>query len=133
LANGTAPTFTVPAWCDAPVVYADALGVLRLNASDPDAARLAEHVNVAAALVDAWLDRPAEDPLPPVSDTEPMNPLARYGCTNVTIELYRRKDAPFGVLNAWSPDELVTRINTDPIRGSFHILLPLKGGWGVCG
>ena len=60
-----------------------------------------------------------------------MHPLVRTAMTNLTIELYRRKDAPFGVLNAWSPDEVAVRISSDPMRGIVHILLPLKKKFGI--
>ena len=123
------PPFVLPAWVDPDAVLADAMAVLRMSGSDPDVARLQTLVSTAAALVDAWLDR-GTSPLP---DAPPMHPLAQFGTTQVTVELYRRKDAPFGVLNAWSPDEVVTRISNDPIRGAFNVLLPLKGGFGVAG
>lgn len=118
-----------PAWVDTATVVSDVLAVLRLPPTDPDAARIEELVPTAAALMQAFLDRD-DDPLPAAP---PMHPLVRQAASQVTIELYRRKDAPFGVLNAWSPDEAATRISTDPLRGVFHVLLPLKLHYGVAG
>lgn len=126
------PSGVLPSWCDAAAVTADVLALLRLAPTDPDAGRVQACVVTAAVLVDAWLDR-GDNPLPAVGADTPMHPLARYGTTNVAAELYRRKDAPFGVLNAWSPDELQVRIAADPIRGSLYVLLPLKGNFGVAG
>ena len=121
------PVDTVPAWVDPDQVLTDVLAVLRKTPSDVDADRLEELIPTAAELARAYLDRDT-DPLPPAP---PMHPLVRTAMTNLTIELYRRKDAPFGVLNAWSPDEVAVRISSDPMRGIVHILLPLKKKFGI--
>lgn len=117
----------VPAWVDPTVVLADVLDVLRLPATDDDADRIEALIPSAARLVEDFIDR-GDNPLP---DAPPMHPLVRTAMANITIELYRRKDAPFGVLNGWSPDESVVRINTNPLRGMLHVLLPLKVQWGI--
>lgn len=118
----------VPAWVDPVVVLADVLDILRLPTGDDDVDRIDAIIPSAAALVNAKLDQIQAEELPPAP---PMHPLVRTAMANVTIELYRRKDAPFGVLNGWSPDEMAIRINTNPIRGVLHILLPLKQQWGI--
>jgi hypothetical protein len=121
------PVDTVPSWVDPAQVLADVLDVLRLPATDDDADRLEALIPTAALLVEAFIDR-GDSPLP---DAPPMHPLIRTAMTNVVIELYRRKDAPFGVLNAWSADEVTVRITTDPLRGVLKILLPLKRRFGI--
>jgi hypothetical protein len=121
------PVDTVPAWVDPDQVLVDVLDVLRKQATDADADRIEQLIPAAANLVQTYLDRD-DDPLP---DAPPMHPLVRTAMTNLTIELYRRKDAPFGVLNAWSPDEVAVRISSDPMRGMVHILLPLKQKFGI--
>jgi len=118
---------TVPAYIDPVQVLADVLDTLRKQAGDPDADRIEELIPTAASLVDNYLDR-AADPLPAAP---PMHPLVSTAMTNLTIELYRRKDAPFGVLNSWSPDDVALRISSDPLRGVSQILLPLKQRFGV--
>lgn len=121
--------FVVPDWIDTATVLADVLDILRLPGDDPDVNRISDlHIPTAAALVDGYLDRIAASPLPPAP---PMHPLVRAGMANATIEQYRRKDAPFGVLNAWSPDELAVRISSDAMAGARAILVNLKGGWGI--
>lgn len=120
------PVDTIPAWVDADQVLADVLDVLRLPSSDDDADRIETMIATAALLIEAFIDR--AEPLP---DAPPMHPLIRTAMTNCTIELYRRKDAPFGVLNAWSADEVAVRITTDPLRGVLKILFPLKQKFGV--
>lgn len=121
------PVDTIPDWIDADQVLTDVLDVLRLPATDDDVDRIEAQIPTAADLCANYLDRDA-DPLPPAP---PMHPLVRTAMTNATIELYRRKDAPFGVLNGWSPDEMAIRISTDPLRGVVKILLPLKQRFGV--
>ena len=121
------PVDTIPAWVDADQVLADVLDVLRKTATDADSDRIEALIPAAANLAQAYLDRDA-DPLPAAP---PMHPLVRTAMTNLTVELYRRKDAPFGVLNAWSPDDLALRVSSDPMRGVVGILLPLKTGFGV--
>jgi hypothetical protein len=50
----------------------------------------------------------------------------------VTVELYRRKDAPFGVLNSWSENDVgPVRIGTDPLKGVEHLLAPYAHRYGV--
>lgn len=114
-------------WCDDDRALADALKVLRLPATDVDSARLAMCVATACELITAALDRADDDPV--TGDPSALR-TAHY---MVAVELYRRKDAPFGVLNAWSPDEGQMRISNDPLRGVYHIILPYKRGWGVAG
>lgn len=121
------PVDTVPVWVDPDQVLIDVLDVLRKTSSDVDADRIEALIPTAADLVQAYLDRDA-DPLP---DAPPMHPLVRTAMTNLTVELFRRKDAPFGVLNAWSPDDIALRVSSDPLRGIVGILLPLKKGFGI--
>jgi len=117
----------VPVWVDADQVLADVLDVLRLPPTDDDSDRIAALIPAAAELIKTYLDRDTEE----LPAAPPMHPLIQTAMTNCTIELYRRKDAPFGVLNSWSPDEMVVRISTDPLRGVMKILLPLKLQFGV--
>ena len=123
----TSQLVSVPVWVDADQVLADVLDVLRLPPTDDDSDRIAALIPAAAGLIETYLDR-EDQPLDPAP---PMHPLIQTAMTNCTIELYRRKDAPFGVLNSWSSDEMVVRISTDPLRGVLKILLPLKLNFGV--
>jgi hypothetical protein len=50
---------------------------------------------------------------------------------HVTRELYERKDAPFGVLGAWSQDGEAMRIARDHLAGVEYLLMPYKLGWGL--
>lgn len=115
---------TPGAWCDDDRALSDALSILRLPASDLDKDRLAICVTEACELISNELDR-ADAPI----EGDPAT--LRMVHAELSVELYRRKDAPFGVLNAWSPDEIALRIPGDPLAGFRARLLPWKLDYGV--
>lgn len=118
---------TMPAWYDPVETVGDVLRTLRLDPADPDVTgAIVPCADAAAVLIDDYLDREAE-PLPPA----PPPPPIRRAVMMVAIELYRRKDAPFGVLNSWSIDDIPLRIGTDWIKGVENLLLPYKLAWGL--
>ncbi len=103
-----------------------ALQELRLTVTDLDADRVERKAQVALGLVHQRLQRPdlAVDGavLPdPVIDA----------AIAATVELYRRKDAPFGVTGAWGPDGGAIRVSRDPLAGVEYLLEPYIGGWGI--
>jgi hypothetical protein len=108
---------------DTAEIAAQALAVLRLDPADQDAARIAELAVEATELVDGYLDLEAP------YDVIPS--LVEGSAVTVTVELYRRKDAPFGVSDAWSADGGVVRVSSDPLRGVRGLLGRYKGRWGV--
>lgn len=99
-----------------------ALEVLRLGADDPDTPRVYDSAQAACRLIDVYVDN-----VEPVAISQPMEAAG----VQVTIELYRRKDAPFGVVDAWSQDTVAFRISGDPLAGVLMTLLPDKSRWGV--
>lgn len=106
-------------------VHDRALSVLRLDADDVDADRVGQLVEVAVQLVAQHLGQAA--PWTPGNVPAPVLEAA----TTVTIELYRRKDAPFGVLNAWGADGSSVRVARDPLAGVTHLLDPYRERWGI--
>ena len=105
------------------LVASQALQVLRLDVGDPDAPRVAELAETACDLIDTDLDR-----------TDPLTIIAApllTAAVEVTIELYRRKDAPFGVLDSWSADGTAVRIPADPLRAHRAVLSRYKQREGV--
>jgi len=126
LPGGAGNPIVAPSWADEADILAAALDILRLDPSDDDAARVEAVVPSAVQLVDDYLDR-ADDPLvgavpQPVVDAT----------VQVTVELYRRKDAPFGVLNTWSESDIgPVRIGTDPLKGVEQMLAPYAHRYGV--
>lgn len=104
-------------------ITADALEILRLDDTDPDAERVAMATTVAMGLADQLLD--ASAPFAVIPDP------CHYGAVLLTVEMYRRKDAPFGVLGAWSADDIAVRITSDVWRSVRGLFLPYKSRFGV--
>jgi len=94
---------------DAQTLASAALDIMRLDPADVDAERILEEAGVAIELVSQELDydvAPATVPAG-VSDAAVM----------LTVELYRRKDAPFGVTDSWTVDGASVRVSSDVMRG----------------
>jgi hypothetical protein len=51
--------------------------------------------------------------------------------TQLTVELLRRRDAPFGVLETHSPTGDLVRVSSDHLRGVQSLLEPHMEGWGI--
>ena len=121
----TAPTVAPPASIpfDVPAIADAALDVLRLDPADDDAARIAEEAARACRLVELELDYPTS----PVA----VDPLAVSAAVTLTVELYRRKDAPFGVADAWSIDGASIRLSADVWRGVRSELSKIRARWAV--
>ena len=115
-------------WRDDDQAATDAAGILRLATAGPDFERLTICARAAGNHICSFLDR--TDPLPGVTPGEPPEDL-RFAQAHVTVELFRRKDAPFGVLDAWSPDSGTARIGNDPLAGVKNLILPYKARWGL--
>ena len=99
-----------------------ALEVLRLGPDDPDTPRVYDSAQAACLLVDVEVDHE----LPTA-----VSQLMEAAAVQCTIELYRRKDAPFGVVDAWSQDAIAFRISGDPLAGILALVRPDKTRWGV--
>jgi hypothetical protein len=126
LPGGASNPATLPGWSDPATITAAALAVLRLDPTDADAVRVESAARSALFLVDDYLDR-ADDPL-----VSPAPQPVTDATVQVTCELYRRKDAPFGVLNSWSESDIgPVRIGTDPIKGVELLLAPYAHRYGV--
>jgi hypothetical protein len=123
--GATSPT-TLPSWADVDAIVAAALAVLRLDPTDEDADRVESTATSAVLLVDTYLDR-ADDPL-----VAPAPQPVTDAAVQVTVELYRRKDAPFGVLNSWGESDVgPVRIGTDPLKGVEQMLAPYAHQYGI--
>lgn len=120
----TAPPAANP-W-DVDDVSAAALAILRLEPADEDAPEVATSAGVACELVDAELDMAA-----PFATVDDIPAHVHRAAVFLTVEMYRRKDAPFGVLNAWSVDDVMIRVGPDVMRSVRSILFPSKERFGV--
>ncbi len=106
-------------------IAARAMEVLRLDPADRDAARILDHAATAADRIDGYLD--LLDPFPADSIPGAVQEVA----VSVTVELYRRKDAPFGILDSWSADGVFARVPSDPLRMHEAVLSRYKRRQGV--
>jgi len=123
------PGYGVPVWGDPVVIAAAAMAILDLPAADPAQAQVEQAATVALYLVDEYLGEPEPSwPNPAVAPAPVIE-----ATTLVTVELYRRKDATFGVLNTWSSADFgPVRISTDWIKGVESMLHPyMRDHYGV--
>jgi hypothetical protein len=132
---------TAGTWHDqAPAVATEARNRLRLREADPDWGRAEPQARAALRMIDSRLQlRPASTRLSyPLGDvdvvwTYPADgapPDVLEAAVVVTIDLLRRKDAPFGVLNASSLTGEPVRISRDQLAGAETLLEPYVEGWG---
>lgn len=120
----TAPDVTV--WWHAATVTAAALAQLRLTDGDVDAGRVASAVGPAGQAINQYLDR---DPADAYTDATAPDQL-QDAIVQVTVELYRRKDAPptsiDGMLaGSWRPQ------SSDPLAGVRSMLAPFRTRRGI--
>ena len=108
---------------DVDAVAQAALDILRLDPADEDADRILDAAVTATELVDYELDYAVA----PASIPSPVFNAAVV----LTVELYRRKDAPFGVTDAWSIDGASIRLSTDVMRSTRSMLAPYVSRFGV--
>jgi hypothetical protein len=120
----TAPDVSV--WWDAAAVASAALAQLRLEAGDVDAGRVVSAVDPAGQAINQYLDRDPADAY--TVATAP--PQLQDAVVQVTVELYRRKDAPptsiDGMLaGAWRPASI------DPLSGVRSLIAPFRARRGI--
>lgn len=112
-------------WWDDAATTTAVLAQLRLTDTDVDADRIGELVSAAGAAINTFLDRPDVTPPAPL-------PLLQAALEQVTIELYRRKDAGAGNPTDYSIGAVVSRLGAvDPLGEVRAQLLPYKRRWGV--
>jgi hypothetical protein len=66
---------------------------------------------------------------PPIAAT--AEPVLVQAAVELTVEVYRTKDAPWGVLDAWSADTMPVRISSDRLRSVRTMLTPYKARFGI--
>jgi len=132
---------TAGTWHDhAPAVAAEAASRLRMAGTDPDLSGLEQLARGGMRAVDERLGLlPATGRMfYAVSDVDALTcyapdrvpPDVLEAATQLTVELYRRRDAPFGISNAWSPSGEPLRISRDQLAGVESLLQPHMEGWG---
>lgn len=121
----TPPTVAAPALLplDAQTLADAALAIMRLEAADVDADRILEAAGVAIVLVSKELDYETAPATVEVSVSD--------AAVMLTVELYRRKDAPFGVTDSWTVDGASIRVSSDVMRGVRSQLAKSRSRWAV--
>lgn len=133
---------TAGTWHDqAPDVAAAAANELRIGEGHPDRERFDTLALVACAAIDQRLElRPLTGRMSyPLSSSWAVISYASgeapqdvlNAAVQLTEELYRRKDAPFGISNAWSPTGEAVRLSRDTLAGVEPALAPHVEGWGM--
>jgi hypothetical protein len=118
-------------WCNDTQAADDALEFLRLKAGDIDEERVQRQAVVACGLLAQFLDRhDVSEDHPAVTDAVELA-LLREAHGKLTAELYLRKDAPFGIANAFDDAADSFRIGSDPLAGVRRLAGGLKVRWGV--
>jgi len=123
------PGYVLPSWGDPVTIAAAALKILDLPAGDPAVPAVEAAATSALLLVDEYLGEPE----PAWPDPASAPPPVTEATVLVTVELYRRKDATFGVLNTWSSADFgPVRISTDWLKGVESLLHPyMRDHYGV--
>ena len=107
-------------------VVESTLEILRLDPADMDAARIERKAREAAALIDEHLDM-----VTPYADTASIPAPITEAAVTLTVELYRRKDAPGGITDSWSADGSFLRLSADVTKGVRSALRPYRERRGV--
>jgi|SRR3954466_6477943 predicted aminopeptidase len=98
---------------------------MSMSADDPDRATVDTLAGVAVQLMTGYLGNPElADPFPsPITNALVL----------VTVELYRRKDAAFGVLNTYASGDFgPVRISTDWLKGVESMVHPyMRDSFGI--
>jgi hypothetical protein len=125
----TTPGYGVPSWGDPVTIAAAAMAILDLPAGDPAAPAVEAAATTALYLVDEYLGAPEPAWSNPVVAPAPVTEATVL----VTVEIYRRKDATFGVLNTWSGADFgPVRVSTDWLKGVESLLHPyMRDHFGV--
>jgi hypothetical protein len=127
-------------WHDlAPDIVDAARTALRLNVADPDVPRLTGCARTACTSIDhrlgllAHTDRPQLTVAGLTWNTYPADDVpadVMEAAVQLTGELFRRKDAPFGVLNAASANAVPMYVSRNQLAGIETLIAPYVESWG---
>ena len=99
---------------------------LALSLTDPDLPWLAQLADAVIELIDDYIDRPAAE-----SVSGAIPPSVTTSSILALIDAYRRKDATFGIIGAWSPDGVALRVSRDWLDGVKASLQPHRVRFGI--
>jgi hypothetical protein len=101
---------------------------LNLAANDPDLPWLGMLADAVIELISEYLDDPGSGPIDAGGNVKPSVTTASV---LALIDAYRRKDATFGIIGAWSPDGVALRVSRDWLDGVKASLQPHRVRFGV--
>src|SRR4029077_17146128 len=117
-----------PPWNGDPLALVEMARVrLALRQDDPDLPWLGQLADSVIQLVDLYTDHEG----PPFNASGAVQPAVTTACVLALIDAYRRKDATFGVIGAWSPDGVALRVSRDWLDGVKASLQPYRVRFGV--
>jgi hypothetical protein len=109
--------------------------LLQLSPDDPDMPRLTRCADATIDAVADYLDPPVADGQAARDviflDGQPVVSSLTESCVLVTVEAYKRKDAPFGIAGQWSTDGLAVRVSRDWLDPVKPQLQPKRVRFGV--
>lgn len=113
-------------WWDLETTTANVLAQLRFESTDVDVGRITMLVPAAGALVNQFLDRHTVLPTPVPTPVQ-------TSLEQVTIELYRRKDAALvSSTSGYTSDSIAERYGAaDPLAEVAPLLTPWRQRWGA--
>ena len=116
-----------PPWDGDPMKLVEFARVrLNLAVDDPDLPWLAQLADSVVELIARYVDSPAS-----VFDGGSVLPSITTASVLALIDAYRRKDATFGIIGAWSPDGVALRVSRDWLDGVKASLQPHRVRFGV--
>jgi len=121
-------TPAAPPWDGSPDKLVEYARVrLNLSPTDPDLPWLGQLSDSVIEQINLYLDGPA----PPFNEAGNVKPSITTACVLALIDAYRRKDATFGIIGAWSPDGTALRVSRDWLDGVKAALQPHRVRFGV--
>lgn len=125
----TPPGYRIPTWGDPVSIAAAAMLILDLPADDPAQPQVEGAATSALYLVDQYLGEPEPAWPDPTQAPAPVTEATVL----VTVELFRRKDATFGVLNTWAGADFgPVRVSGDWLKAVESLLHPyMRDHFGV--
>jgi hypothetical protein len=101
---------------------------LNLAVNDPDIPWLGMLADSVIELISEYVDNPGDGPIDAGGNVKPS---VTTSSVLALIDAYRRKDATFGIIGAWSPDGVALRVSRDWLDGVKASLQPHRARFGV--
>ena len=121
-------TPAAPPWDGSPAALVEyARERLALKPSDPDLPWLGQLADSVIQQIDLYMDHAG----PPFNEAGAVQPAVTTSAVLALIDSYRRKDATFGIIGAWSPDGVALRVSRDWLDGVKASLQPFRVRFGV--